>query len=319
MALTIVEAARLMWCPGLAQLTGQPRGTIHDWLATGTYAPAVASKSLVLSGIHTQRFLEALGADINRTASAASETLKNIMEIDALPKSLAWPYVKLYYASLFYAHATLRIWGRSPSYFRTLELMPLRNALTAYGVAAPFKVQTGQYLLTARMKAFAVDMLPDSSGGGSHESVWREFHRALSDLQAAVASAPYLNADKKKIEAQLKSLLALISKNGRNLSWPSQMRNDIQYRQAEGVWYPYQGKTKTSALRQEVATLYSGQADFSKLMSGTGTDLAQLRSACTAIICFARGVIADMSAVGGSRSFLRHGQRKFEDAMVDHA
>lgn len=315
MALTVVEVARLMWCPGLAQLNGHPQGTIHDWLLTATYAPAVAGKSLVLSGINKQRFLEALGADINRTTSAASETLKNIIEIQELPKSLAWPYVKLYYAALFYAHAILRIWGRSPSYFRTLELMPLRSTLGAYSVTPPYKVQTGQYLLTADMSAPAVNMLNDS-GGGSHEAVWREFHRAMSDLQAAVAHGPYLTADKQNIDAQLQSLIALISKSGRNLSWPSQMRNDIQYRQAEGLWYPYQGKAKTSALQQEVVALVRGQTDLSKLVSTTGSDLVQFRSACAAIIWFVRGVIADMSAIGGAKSFLRHGQRKFEDAMA---
>jgi len=297
-------------------MTGHPQGTIHDWLAAATYAPIVAGKSIVLSGINKQHFLEALGADINRTASAASETLKNIIEIENLPKSLAWPYVKLYYASLFYAHAMLRIWGRSPSYFRTLELMPLRNVLTAYAVTPPYRVQTGQYLLMADMNASAVEILAENGGSGSHESVWREFHRALSDLQTAVANGPYLAADKQNIDSQLKSLIALISKNGNNVSWPSQMRNDIQYRQAEGVWYPYQGKAKASVLQQEVAALVSGKTDLSKLISANGSDLVRFRSVCTAIICLVRGVIADMSAVGGAKSFLRHGQRKFEDAIV---
>jgi len=319
MALTVVEATRLMWCPGLAQLTGHPQGTIHDWLATATYAPVVAGKCLVLSGIDKQHFLGALGADINRTASAASETLQNIIKIEELPKSLAWPYVKLYYASLFYAHAMLRIWGRSPSYFRTSELMPLRDALKAYAVTPPFKVQTGQYLLKADINSSAVEMLTDNGGGGSHESVWREFNGALSDLQSAVANGPHLAADKQNIDKQLKDLVALISKNGTNVSWPSQMRNDIHYRQMGGVWYPYQGKARTSALQQEVGALVSGQTDLSKLVYATGSELVQFRSACIAIICLARGVIDDMSEVGGAKSFLRFGQRKFEDAIAGNS
>ncbi|ABC91690.1 hypothetical protein RHE_CH02923 [Rhizobium etli CFN 42] len=286
---------------------------------TATYAPAVAGKTLVLSGINNQRFLEALGADINRTASAASETLNNIIEINELPKSLAWPYVKLYYAALFYAHTMLRIWGRSPSYFRTSELMSLRNVLTTYAVTPPYKIQTGQYLLTADMDASAVNMLTDNGGGGSHESVWRELHRALSDLQVAVAGSRYLAADRQSVGNQLTSFIALISKNGHNLSWPSQMRNDIQYRQAEGVWYPYQGKAKTSALQQEVAAVIGGQVGLSQVLSVSGGDLFQFRSACVAVVCFVRGVIADMSAVGGPKSFLRHGQRKFEDALPTKA
>ncbi len=303
-----------MWCPGLAQLVGHPSGTIHDWLATATYAPVVTHSVLVLSGINNQRFLEALGADINRTTSAASETLKNIIEVDGLPKSLAWPYVKLYYAALFYAHALLRVWGRSPSYFRTLELMQLRNVLSTYAVTSPFKVQTAQYMLIADMNASAVNLQVDS-GSGSHESLWRELYRALSDLQVLVENGPYLATDRQTVVSQLRSFQSLISKGGSNLSWPSQMRNDIQYRQAEGVWYPYQGKAKTATLQAEIAAAIGGQVGLSTLISASGTDLVQFRCACIAIVCFVRGVIADMTAVGGSKSFLRYGQRKFEDAL----
>ena len=316
MAITVVEAARLLWCPGLVQLTGHHKSTIHHWLATATYAPSVAGRVLKLVGIDNQRFLAALGSDINRSAMAASETLLNIIEIEDLPKSLAWPYVKLYYSSLFYAHALLRIWGRSPSYFRTLELIPLRNLLDVYAITSPYKIQTGQYLLIADLNASTVEMQIDSGGGGSHESVWRAFNKALIDLQFAVANSPYLTADKNSLDAQVNALLSLISKNGNNPSWPSQMRNDIQYRQAEGVWYPYQGKSKTAALRQEVLMLLRGEADISKLTSTTGTDLVLFRSACAAIICFVRRVIADMNEIGGSKIFLNHGQRKFEDAVA---
>ena len=78
MALTVVEASRLLWCPGLAQLTVNPSGTLHKWLTSATYAPIVSGKNLLLSNLDRRQFLEALGSDINRTASAASETLKNI-------------------------------------------------------------------------------------------------------------------------------------------------------------------------------------------------------------------------------------------------
>ncbi len=316
MALTIIEAARLMWCPGLAQLARQPRGNIQHWLATATFAPAVAKGKIILSGINEQVSLEALGSDVNRIASAASETLKNITEINALSKSLAWPYVKLYYAALYYAHSMLRIWGRSPSYFRTLELIKLRDILSTYGITQPYKLQTGQYLLTFNMADSAVNLEADNGGGGAHEFLWRELHRALADLRASVLSGPYLAADSRKVCGQIDSLSALISRNGQNVAWPSQMRNDIQYRQAEGVWYPYQGRAKTSSLAHDVANIMAGDMDILQFMSNSGNDLARFRSSCLAIICFVRNVISDMSAIGGPKSFLRFGQRKFEDAIA---
>jgi hypothetical protein len=197
--INIVEATRLMWCPGLAQFQGNPQGSIQEWLGSATFAPRVIDGGITLTGVDKRHFLENLAADINRTASAASETLRNITEINGLPKSMAWPYVKLYYASLFYSHAILRIWGRSPSFFRTSDLLPLRRTLIAYGVQAPYKLQTGQFLVKADMTVSAVQIAPDSGGGGSHEAIWREFHNALTDLQDAVSRAPFLTVDKVKL------------------------------------------------------------------------------------------------------------------------
>jgi hypothetical protein len=317
MPVTVVEAARLLWCPGLSNLTGDHKSTIHTWLATATYAPTATEKSIRLIGIDRQNFLEALGSDINRIATAASETLLNIVEVDGLPNSLAWPYVKLYYSALFYAHSLLRVWGRSPSYFRILELAQLRSLLTAYSVKSPYKLQTGQYILIADGDPSSVELQIDDSGGGSHESVWRGLIKALTDLQYAVANSPYRSVDKMIVDADLKLILSLVSNNGKNYAWPSHMRNEIQYKQSEGVWYPYRGRAKSTTLQQEVLAILRGTTDLSKIISAAGSDLELFRSACTATICLVRGVIADMSAVGGSKHFLRHGQRKFEQSIAD--
>lgn len=316
MAVTLVQATRLKWCVGLAQLEGRPKETIHQWLASATYAPSIAGKALLLSGVNNRFVLGALGMDINRTASAASETLRNIVEIGDIPKSIAWPHVKLYYAALFYAHVLLRVWGRSPSYFRTLEMIHLRNTLAAYSVVAPFNVVTGQYLVSANLGASTVELRADNGGGGSHEVLWREFYQSLGDLRGILSASGYLEADKRRLDQEIATLISLISDSGASVSWLSQMRNDIHYRQAEGVWYPYQGKTKASSIQQEVRVLLTGSADFSKLVSVTGSSLVRFRAACLAVVCLARAVLDDMEKIGGAKSFLKHGQRRFEDGIA---
>lgn len=93
------------------------------------------------------------------------------------------------------------------------------------------------------------------------------------------------------------------------------MRNNIQYRQAEGLWYPYRGKMKTAILQQDVQLLIEEAYSYEKYMSPVTDDLDRFKAACSAIISFARAIIGDMARVGGSKSFIRHGQRKFEDAL----
>lgn len=316
MTITLVDAARMLWCPGLVNLTGNHKTSLHDWFAKATYAPANSGNALRLEQIDTRRFLEALSADINRTATAASETLHNIIEIERLPKSLAWPYVKLYYSSFFYAHMLLRIWGRSPSYFRTLELATLRETLAAYSLTAPFAMKTGQFLLIADLGTSAIEIHIDNSSNGTHESVWRALNKALIDLQTAVGASNFLTADKTALITELKSLQSLITNNGNNFSWPSQMRNEIQYRQGEGLWYPYQGKAKMSELRKEILTVFNEETNQSSFSHGSESDLKTFRAACLATIYLARGVIADMREVGGQKNFLNFGQRKFEANLV---
>ncbi len=316
MTITLVDAARMLWCPGLVNLTGNHKTSLHDWFAKATYAPANSGNALRLEGIDTRRFLEALSADINRTATAASETLHNIIEIERLPKSLAWPYVKLYYSSFFYAHMLLRIWGKSPSYFRTLELATLRETLAAYSLTAPFAMKTGQFLLIADLGSSAVEVHLDKKSNGTHESVWRALNNALTDLQTAVGASNFLTADKSSLIAELKSLQSLITNNGNNSSWPSQMRNEIQYRQGEGLWYPYQGKAKISELKREIQKVFNDETNHNSFVRRSESELKSFCSACVAIIYLARGVIADMREVGGQKNFLNFGQRKFEDTLV---
>lgn len=316
MAVTIIEAARLLWCPKLAQITINPKGDIREWLSAATYAPSVTGKDIILSGINDRDFLLALASDINRTAMAASETLRNITEITALPKSMAWPYVKLYYASLFYAHSLLRLWGRFPTYFRTSDLLKLRETCASYSISPPFKLQTGQFLLKADIAQSQLTISSDNGGGGTHEAVWREFNKALTELLAQVKKAPYLTVDKDMIICDIASIQSVSSKASSNTSWLSFMRNEIQYRQGEGVWYPYKNKDKTALLQSKIIEICEGSLDLKDILKQSGDELSNFKLSCFSIILFVRGVVEDMIDVGGPKSFLKHGQRKFEDAIA---
>ncbi|MDZ4393100.1 hypothetical protein [Cypionkella sp.] len=315
MAVKVVEAARLLWCPGLVTLNGEPKVSIQDWISTTNYSPSVSNGDILLQGCDVHKFTEVLGANINRTTAAGSETLCNITEVVAVPKSLGWPYVKLYYAAYFYAHALLRIWGQSASFLRTLELMPIRTAFNSYNIALPFKALTGQFLLSVDRASSTVKVASDNGGGGAHESLWRAYHNALTSFRASIRSSPFLTSDKTTLDAELVSFVSLISGRGANVAWLSTIRNEIQYRQSEGVWYPYTGKLKVAALQAQVDLLRRGKLDFSQIVSSNVTGLSQFELACVAIILFSRNVLADMQAVGGSKSYLRHGQRKFEESL----
>ncbi len=315
MALTLTEASRLLWCPGLVKLKRRPTGSLQEWLSGATYAPTANQKGLRLIGIDSTEFLSSWAADINRLSLAGSETLRNIVKIEGLQKSLGWPYVKLYYGALFYTHALLRVWGRAPSYFRSQDLQPLRDMLYVYGVAPTCKLQTGQFLVCQDLANSAIELQPIASSGGSHEAVWRQLALALDELRTSVVNGPFLSEDAKRIDFELKALRSLMTDQGRNTSWPSLMRNNIQYRSGEGLWYPYRGKLRTEALQQEIRSLMDGETNLQACLKTSGAELDQFRSACSAIIVLTRSIISDMARIGGSHSFVRYGTMKFEDSL----
>lgn len=315
MSVSAVEATRQLWSSGLANHTGKPGGGFHDWVKTATYAPNVNNSVLTLSGIDGYLVRKALAADINRLALAASETLKNISEVVGIPKSLGWPYVKLYYAAFFYAHTLLRIWGRSPSYFTTQELMRVKATLNAYDIAPPFRLSTGQYLLELKQNAGFVQLSADSSGQGSHEAAWKHFSAALKELELLSNTANYVEVDRINVIKQIQALLALITDGGRHESWLSQIRNNIQYRQSGGVWFPYSSKEKISSFKGIVEGLTSATVDLNVYLEDEGSEIERFRNACCCVILLARKTINSISEIGGRKSFLHYGQVRFENSL----
>lgn len=310
----LIIASRLLWCRGLAQTTGKPEKSVQGWIASAAFAPAVANRELLLTGINEKELTQALGFDINRLSSAACETLRNVFEIASVPKSMGWPYVKLYYSTLFYSHCLLRIWGRSASYFRTTDLLQLRNVLNAYSIITPFPLNTGQYMLVADINNSQAILTPDRGGNGSHDTVWRELAKSFTDLKTAITASQFLHADKQKLNLQIDQALNLLSNGGSNVAWPSFMRNDINYRQSEGVWYPYRGKSRTSDLSNAISQAVLDTYDYTIFLSTTGDELLRFRAACLFIICLVRRIITDLANTGGSKTFLKYGQIQFETA-----
>lgn len=311
----LVAAARLLWCRGLAQTRGRPSKSIQEWLSTATFAPSLSNKDIFLTGVDEKELLAALAFDINRLSMAACETLRNISEIQEVPKSMGWPYVKLYYAALFYCHTLLRIWGKSANYLRTTDLILLRSTINAYGLSSPFTLSTGQYLIVADIDNTQAVLSQDRGGGGSHDAVWRELSKAFSTLKIALSNSQLLQVDKARLQSQIDQAQNLLSSNGSNPAWLSFMRNDINYKQAEGVWYPYKGRARTSELSNLVTQAMSETTDYNQFLISSGSDLVRFRSGCLFLISFARAVIRDLSKTGGNKSFIRFGQAQFENAF----
>jgi hypothetical protein len=97
------------------------------------------------------------------------------------------------------------------------------------------------------------------------------------------------------------------------------MRNDINYRQTEGLWYPYRGNHKSGNLVAEIRSMLTGEIGVDEVIDRAGNDMVRLRAACCFVILVARGVLAELNGVGGANCFLRFGHIQFEAAMANAA
>lgn len=305
-----------MWVPGIDRLDGKPSYNMHGWLTTENFAPTITDGIIELQGVDPKILLQAFAGDLNRVALAGSESLNNIVNIPTIPKSLGWPYVKLYYSAFFYAHAILRAWGRSPSYLRTSDLIRVKQVFQLYTLSPPFKLQTGQYLLSAGSNADSLFIAPMNSGGGTHEAIWRIFQTELSDLQSRVIAAPYTSSDKGAISGALNSAVNLLTNHGANTAWPSAMRNDIQYRQTEGLWFPYTGRKKTVDFARHVTDILCDTKKTEDVLACQNDNLSRFQAACSFVVVLARQMLSDLSQVGGAKSFLKFGQSDFERSLT---
>src|SRR5260370_2890854 len=98
---------RPFWAPSLNDISGNVSKGVGSWLAEEDYQfySPVKSKLFTIQVRDPEAFLSALAADINRTSSAAFESISYATKNALLPKSTAWILIKSNYAAFFAAHA----------------------------------------------------------------------------------------------------------------------------------------------------------------------------------------------------------------------
>lgn len=309
----LTSSLRLKWVPVLPSVAGRPPFEVIDWLAKGTYAPSAVDGAVCLQGIDGSSFASAIAKEINRLSLACSETLHVVQEKPECPKSAAWVLVKAYYAALFAAHALLRTWGKWPTYLRTLDLIALRDTFKAYGVVPPFTLVGSPFIVHANLKAGEVILRKGQ--GGTHEEVWSSVVKQIGELKSLIKSSVLVSSDKEIAEHMLSQLVKLMTSNGKSDTWMSMQRNDIQYRQSFGVWYPYKGRKKVKDLCEDVESVIKGNWNLKEGVKWKEDDIDRFWSACLCLVVIMRLTLSDMRSVNKEKSFLAHGFLHFERTL----
>lgn len=228
--------------PGIHSASGSAEQSIAAWTRSGSYGISIAPSAggFQLDPVMPNVGLgEAFACEVRRFSLAAFETCLRNERAPGLRRALAWPMISNYYAAYFSAHAICRMFGRSVSHLDASIAADVGRVASSY-VGGTHNVPSGLYAVSYDGPTGVMRYLHFGGVGGSHEALWKVFLTLLDELQGRVlqggpntievqATATYLG----EIARRLKSKGA----NGGN--WLSVLRNEVNYRQLYGIWYPY--------------------------------------------------------------------------------
>ncbi|MFJ7107764.1 hypothetical protein ACIQU2_09120 [Pseudomonas sp. NPDC098740] len=241
-ASAFADGVRSKWASSINVISKPAYKGVEDWLLKGNYSWVACTPKLITLG-HSNRhtdFTAALASEISRFSCAAYESLLDAEPAAISSKSLGWQCIRHYYAAFYIAHALLRITGCSLTYISSPTAAVMNKVAGQYLGVAP-QIPGGLYLLKrGDVDKDTVTLQQLSSGGGSHQDMWRIFLQLLLSIESSILGAlgPIPSA-MKAIEISEKLRRTLCKQGHNDGGWTSTVRNAINYRQDFGVWYPY--------------------------------------------------------------------------------
>ncbi|CRM58939.1 hypothetical protein [Pseudomonas sp. 28 E 9] len=245
-ASAFADGVRLNWATSINNVCKPEFTSVEDWLLRGNYTwQASAPKFITLGHSNKQTgFTEALASETSRFSCAAYESLLDAEPSETSSKSLGWQCIRHYYATFYIAHALLRITGSSLTYVSTTTASTMNKIGGQYLGVSP-QMASGLYRLKRDDSDQNLILLQQmSSGGGSHQDMWRVFLQLMIEIEDSILkSLGPIPSAMHAISVSEGIRRALCRQGHNDGGWTSTVRNAINYRQEYGLWYPYTKKS----------------------------------------------------------------------------
>jgi len=289
-------------------------GDFCNWLKTSTYVPKVEESTLILTRTDWDNFLTFIAFDVNRLTLAGRETLQSISEVDNAPKSISWSLVQSYYAAFYYSQALLRLCRISPSYLKTSDLQKLKRICETYSVKLPFSLKTGQYFIHSDDPSKEITISKPSGGDGTHEAMWKELSNLIDVAINNTHNLAVTTSERRAVQTELEILKNALSGGRQQGLWLSSMRNEVQYAQKMGGWFPYKSSLGAEFVLRRVRAALS-TAKCANDFDINSIDDAKCFLECCLLVCFAARSFIDRVSKNDKKTFLAAGLRRFEKTV----
>ncbi|WP_202966916.1 hypothetical protein [Celeribacter indicus] len=182
-----------------------------------------------------------LSLDAFRFSSHAAQTVHELEKTTAYDKLTSWRVIQAYYAAYFSAHAVLRFFGKSFSHLERGHVGFLSGRCKSEAGYAP-SLPSSYYLIESNPKTHDVNFF---RYGESHKDLWKCFLDLIADLEQQVLTLRASQERLQELSAHFLDLKEALTNRGQFPSgnWLSSVRNEVNYKSLEGVWFPFSKAT----------------------------------------------------------------------------
>jgi hypothetical protein len=249
--------------------------------------------------------IEAWAADCCRFSFASFQTISQVALEVADRDAVAWSLIKAYYAAFYAGHALIRMFGEACSFFDRKHARRLMEVATVFGQNPSFTLDSGLYRCCLTDNSTILTCAKTSGASGVHEAFWSVFGARMQGLSESVLSGMLVPADAQAVFGQLSAFIDIIRRRT-GYSWLSGVRNDLQYRQRHGVWFPARMRQneRQSLSRIVMHWLYDPMnIDLDARRFGL---LGEFMAACIFIVALCHTIICRIAerSTAGRRSFV---------------
>jgi len=244
------------------------------------------------------QLLRSFAADINRPALASFETINQISRSDLLPKSAVWLVIKSYYASYFAAHAIMRMLGTSFTQLTRQEIDAVNKIAKLLGIDTKL-VNKGYFLCHFDVGSKKLTCLREAKGtSGNHEMFWFVFVKQMKKLSEDLLNSKIGSfADNQFASAKLTDLCdSLCRVPCSKGNWLSYIRNEVNYKQRMGVWFPYEETKSYYNSLFSAGGSWEADAGSIGLLPEDDHSLRAFQQTCNFIISLCRELVIDMES-----------------------
>lgn len=250
--MSLFAAYQTLWLPGVLRAGLTFNGGVRDWAVQKNWAPdtRVTAKRAVLAVYDAVELVDALVNDFVVLSTVAFESAVSVRQRADEPRGCAWQLISYYYSAYFSANAIMRLGGYLCANIDPPTCTEINERALLYGLGGEDNKSK-----LAPAVFYGVYSVPHSrlvlqnlSGvkGGVHIQFWAGFLRFLEAIEKEIDSTPLAAADRTRALSELHQLKKTLTLSGRqNGAWMSDVRNAVNYRFENGVWFPYSGSTVT--------------------------------------------------------------------------